>query len=180
MAQSGVWPVAHAEALAAFFVAPELHPRRQNVNGKKAFIMYQSVAGFKWLSTVKQGEGFDIELINEELLRSYADLTNDQARERRWSRYASCTSSPSNPLISASSYHLPIPVNAGTPTARLSRRVCCHLRCTLATSRFLLPSPHAHGVADDAVHMHAHPLMPAVTLAVRSHVANAIKNDMIT
>jgi hypothetical protein len=26
MAQSGVWPMAHAEALAAFFVALELHP----------------------------------------------------------------------------------------------------------------------------------------------------------
>ena len=80
MAQSKVWPAPHLQSLAAFFVAIELHPRRQLANGKKALIIYQSVARFEWLSALKRGDGFNIELINEELLRTHTDLANDRVR----------------------------------------------------------------------------------------------------
>ncbi|KAH9010883.1 hypothetical protein EDB84DRAFT_1445437 [Lactarius hengduanensis] len=42
MAQSRVWPLAHVESLAAFFVALELHPRRVQDNGNDVLILYQS------------------------------------------------------------------------------------------------------------------------------------------
>ncbi|KAH9033900.1 hypothetical protein EDB85DRAFT_2073728 [Lactarius pseudohatsudake] len=44
MAKSTTWPQAHAQSLAAFFVALELHPRTAQPNGKRALLLYQSRA----------------------------------------------------------------------------------------------------------------------------------------
>ena len=38
MAKSGLWPTAHAESLATFFLNLELHLRKSQINGKKSFI----------------------------------------------------------------------------------------------------------------------------------------------
>ena len=146
MAQSKNWPRLHMEALAAFFVALELHPRRQHPNGKKALIMYQSVARFEWLSALKRGDGFNIELINEELLRSYAELANEQARDRDIEQVRIRFSIPEHPLIlpllliSSPSHPLPTP------------RWLLHYSLSL----------DARHVANDAGCMHARPVMPAV------------------
>ncbi len=78
MAKSGVWPVTHAESLAAFFVALELHPRKIQPNGKRALIVYQSRARREWFNALKRDEGFNIELIEEDLLQSLAEDVNDR------------------------------------------------------------------------------------------------------
>ena len=76
------WPRTHAESLAAFYVALELHPRRLLANGKKALLLYQGEARRRWFAALKDNEGFNIELIQEDLLRSCAEKVNDEIRER--------------------------------------------------------------------------------------------------
>jgi hypothetical protein len=82
MALSTVWPAAHAESLAAFYVALEIHPRRRYKNGKQALLVYQSRVRREWFSAFRRKKGFNIEIINEELLRTYADMLNDSIREK--------------------------------------------------------------------------------------------------
>ena len=82
MAKSGLWPVKHAEALATFFVNLELHPRKSQVNGKKALMLYQSRVRREWFDALKNGVGFNISLIQDDLLRSYAEEFNDAIRDR--------------------------------------------------------------------------------------------------
>lgn len=43
MAKSRLWPAAHAESIAAFFLNLELHPRKAQKNGKKALICIKPV-----------------------------------------------------------------------------------------------------------------------------------------
>ncbi|KAH9009789.1 hypothetical protein EDB85DRAFT_2077634 [Lactarius pseudohatsudake] len=73
MAKSTTWPQAHAQSLAAFFVALELHPRTAQTNGKRALLLYQSRARREWYVALKRNEGFNIEHIGEALLRVAAD-----------------------------------------------------------------------------------------------------------
>jgi hypothetical protein len=52
MAQSGVWPVAHTEALAAFFVALGLHPGGNMSMGKKPLYCTKASPDSSGLSTL--------------------------------------------------------------------------------------------------------------------------------
>ena len=82
MAKSGNWPVAHAESLTAFFVNLEIHPRKQQVNGKKALIVYQSQVRREWFNTLKRNDSFNIEPIQNELLCGLAEELNNTIREK--------------------------------------------------------------------------------------------------
>ena len=82
MAKSGLWPTKHAEALATFFLNLELHPRKSQVNGKKALMLYQSRVRREWFDALKNGAGFNIALIQDDLLRSYAEELNDAIQDR--------------------------------------------------------------------------------------------------
>jgi hypothetical protein len=82
MGKSGNWPAAHAESIAAFFINLELHPRKLQTNGKKALMVYQSRVRREWFVALKRGDGFNIELIQEDLLRSLAEQLNDAIRDR--------------------------------------------------------------------------------------------------
>ncbi|KAH9033532.1 hypothetical protein EDB85DRAFT_2073772 [Lactarius pseudohatsudake] len=73
MAKSTTWPQAHAQSLAVFFVALELHPRTAQPNGKRALLLYQSRARREWFAALKRNEGFNIERIGEPLLQEAAD-----------------------------------------------------------------------------------------------------------
>lgn len=84
IARSGVWPEAHAETLAAFFVNLELHPRRLQPHGRKAILLYQSGVCQEWFCTLKRNQGFNIELIEEELLRSCHDIVTAEAQEKEF------------------------------------------------------------------------------------------------
>jgi hypothetical protein len=78
MTRSKVWPTAHIESLAAFFIALERHPLRYHKNGMEALVLYQSRVRQEWF---KSNKGFKIEIIREDFLRSCADLINDQVWE---------------------------------------------------------------------------------------------------
>jgi hypothetical protein len=82
MGKSGNWPAAHAESIAAFFLNLEWHPRRLQTNGKKALMVYQSRVRREWFNVLRHDEGFNIELIEEDLLRSLAEQVNDAIRDR--------------------------------------------------------------------------------------------------
>jgi hypothetical protein len=84
MAQSRVWPAVHAKSMAAFFVELDLHPQNRIPNGRKALILYQSQVRIEWFSALKRDEGFNIQIIREDLLRRCVDTVNDQARERQF------------------------------------------------------------------------------------------------
>jgi hypothetical protein len=83
MALSGVWPAEHAESLAAFFVALDLHPRKQQMNGKQALVMYQSRVRRKWFDALRRDEGFNIEIIQDTLLRSYVEEISNKLLDRK-------------------------------------------------------------------------------------------------
>jgi hypothetical protein len=109
MAQSRVWPTAHAESTAAFFVALELHPRRLQANGKKALLLYQSRVRQEWFSALKRDEGFNIEIIGEDFLRSCAEIVNDQIREKELQQVCVIAPHPTPPPLISRSLLLPSP-----------------------------------------------------------------------
>jgi hypothetical protein len=82
MAKSGNWPVAHAESLAAFFVNLEIHPRKQQMNGKRALIIYQSRVRREWFDALKRNDGFNIEPIQNDLLCGLDEELNNTIREK--------------------------------------------------------------------------------------------------
>ncbi|KAF8264321.1 hypothetical protein EI94DRAFT_1540181, partial [Lactarius quietus] len=77
MEKSSMWPVLHAEAILGFFLNLELHPRAMQLNGKEAFLLYQSHVHLHWFNFLKHGDGYNIEIIQEEYLWSTADKVND-------------------------------------------------------------------------------------------------------
>jgi hypothetical protein len=126
MAQSGVWPIAHAESLAAFYVALDLHPRKLQVNGKQALMLYQSRVRREWFDALKRDEGFNIELIQDILLHSFTkEINNRIVFKEKSSRYSAlhfiapklnCTLTfPLSPLL----HFLPPLVFSCTPTNSL-------------------------------------------------------------
>ena len=82
MAKSGLWPDAHAASTAAFFFELEHHQRKDQKNGKLALLLYQSCVRREWFNALKRGEGFNIELIEEDLLRTCAEEVNENIRDR--------------------------------------------------------------------------------------------------
>jgi hypothetical protein len=82
MAKSGLWPAAHAMSIAMFFVNLDCHPRKSQKNGKKALLQYQSHIQCEWFDALKCDEGFNIELIQEDLLRAMAEELNDTIQDR--------------------------------------------------------------------------------------------------
>ena len=95
MEESGVWLEEHAKSLANFFFKLELHPRKWQANSKKALIIYQSHVRRAWFNALKQNKGFNIELIEEELLRSIAEELNNSIQEHNMEQVRCCSSSSS-------------------------------------------------------------------------------------
>ena len=82
IADSKAWTNRHAEALAGFFVALELHPRALQTNGTQALLRYQAKARREWYLALQRNEGFNIESIGEDLLRSLAETVNLEIAEK--------------------------------------------------------------------------------------------------
>ena len=82
MAKSGVWQDEHAKSLAAFYVNLELHPRKRQDDGRQALILYQSRVRREWFDALKRNEGFNIALIQDNLLRSLAEQVTNSIRAK--------------------------------------------------------------------------------------------------
>ena len=98
MDKAGTWPRAHMESVAAFFFNLEVHPRKLQKNSKRALIVYQARARREWFDALQRKQGFNIALIQEELLRSYADEVNESVHDRDFEqvRLFSAIPSPRN------------------------------------------------------------------------------------
>ena len=82
MAKSGVWQAEHTLCLATFYVNLNCHLRKGQKNGKQALILYQSCARREWFESLKRGVGFNLALIQDELLRSLAEEVNNAIQDR--------------------------------------------------------------------------------------------------
>ncbi|KAH8984660.1 hypothetical protein EDB86DRAFT_2780182, partial [Lactarius hatsudake] len=83
MGKSQVWPSSHTVSLAAFYIALELHPRRNDDKGKKILFTYQSKVRCKWFDTLKWDEGFNIEVLSKEYLQSITKEVNKRVQDDR-------------------------------------------------------------------------------------------------
>jgi hypothetical protein len=154
MAKSRLWPTTHAEALATFFINLELHPRKSQVNGKKALLLYQSHVRREWFDTLKNGVGFNIVLIQDNLLRAYAEELNDTIQERDNAGQDReidqvCVFSLSPSPVQYADYPLPFPYHPLPPTFPLwlitcsSHAICTPANCTPCHLHPLLAFPAA-------------------------------------
>ncbi len=83
MEESG-WPSEYTEALATFFMNLENHKRLQDEGGEAIILAYQAQVRRDWHCALKDPSGveaFDISIINETLLDSFATkLTESRNR----------------------------------------------------------------------------------------------------
>ncbi|KAH9019481.1 hypothetical protein EDB85DRAFT_1896623 [Lactarius pseudohatsudake] len=96
IAKSGAWPAENAEALAAFFVVLDVHPIRVQANGRKALLLYQSRVRREWFDALGRNEGFNIEIISEDLLQTISDDLNTRIQEERIEKVRTDAFPPTN------------------------------------------------------------------------------------
>ena len=137
IAKSGIWSDRHTLSLASFFVALAGHPARWNPHGHKILLRYQSQVRREWFSALKRGEGFNLELIREELMQSLTRTVNDQesakavakeigevrATEPSPSTITNCSLLSPHPSLVLTNLHHQITPPAG-----------CHPRCIAVTA----------------------------------------------
>ena len=82
MGKSGVWEDEHALCVATFYINLDYHPRKSQKNGKQALLLYQSRACREWFDALKRDEGFNLALIQDDLLRSLAEEVNNAIQDR--------------------------------------------------------------------------------------------------
>ena len=82
MAKSGVWQDEHVTALATFYINLDYHQRKEQKNGKPALLLYQSQVRREWYNALKHDEGFNIMVIEEDLLRALAEEVNNSIQDR--------------------------------------------------------------------------------------------------
>ncbi|KAN0136318.1 hypothetical protein V8E53_005923 [Lactarius tabidus] len=95
MGKSGVWPIA------SFFINIKCHPRKSQKNGKRALMLYQGCVWYEWFDALKCNKGFNLEVIQEELLCSLAEEINNTIQDRD-SMYSCCNTKP-KPALTLSS-----------------------------------------------------------------------------
>ena len=81
MAKLGQWEDAHATSITSFFYNLETHQRKDQKNGKKTLLLYQSRVHHEWFDALKRGKGFNIELIKDDLLRNYAEEISESIQD---------------------------------------------------------------------------------------------------
>ena len=78
IAKSRAWPATHTEAFAVYYVNLELHPRKSVPFGEQALMLYQARVRQEWFDAFKQEEGFNIALIQDNLLHSIVEEINSR------------------------------------------------------------------------------------------------------
>ena len=82
MGKSRLWEDEHALCVASFYINLDYHPRKLQKNGKQALLLYQSWARREWFDALKRDEGFNLALIQDDLLRSLAEEVNNTIQDR--------------------------------------------------------------------------------------------------
>ena len=76
------WTAKSINAFSQFFTQLELHPLRQREFGEHALITYQARVRREWHDQLKLGSGFNVGILNEDLLQSVYKELVDQAQLR--------------------------------------------------------------------------------------------------
>ena len=76
------WSEKAINAFAQFFTQLELHPLRQREFGERALITYQARVRREWHDQLKLGSGFNLGILNDDLLQSIYRELLDQAQLR--------------------------------------------------------------------------------------------------
>ena len=84
MAKSRVWQDEdeHSMSLMLFYVNLDCHQKKEQKNGKKALLLYQSCMRWEWFNAFKCDEGFNISLIQDNLLHMLMEEVNDAIQDR--------------------------------------------------------------------------------------------------
>ena len=90
MAKSKLWPQSHMECVAKFYVALETHPIRQSSHGNRIVTAYAGRARREWFDALKRDEGFNLAIINAELMKSVADEIKDFSRDEEMAAVSTC------------------------------------------------------------------------------------------
>jgi hypothetical protein len=81
MSRSRLWPQSHMECITKFYVALETHPICQTSHGNRIVTAYAGHARREWFYALKRDEGFNLAIINPNLLKSVADEIKDFNRD---------------------------------------------------------------------------------------------------
>jgi len=81
MSKSKLWPQSHMECTAKFYVALETHPIRQTTYGNHIVIAYAGRARREWFDALKRDEGFNLAIIDPDLMKAVADKVKDLSRD---------------------------------------------------------------------------------------------------
>ena len=90
MSKSKLWPLSHMECTAKFYVALETHPIRQTSHGNRIVAAYAGRARREWFDALKRDEGFNLAIINPELMKSVADEIKDFSRDEEMAAVSLC------------------------------------------------------------------------------------------
>ena len=74
--KSGTWLATHTESLATLYVNLELHPRVLLPNSKQTLLLYQAHVRHEWYDAFKRAAGFNIKLLQDNLLWFTAEEIN--------------------------------------------------------------------------------------------------------
>ena len=88
------WSEKAINAFAQFFTQLELHPLRQREFGERALITYQARVRREWHDQLKLGSGFNLGILNEDLLQSIYRELLDQAQLRSLNEVSPLVFSP--------------------------------------------------------------------------------------
>jgi hypothetical protein len=81
MSKSKLWPLSHMECIAKFYVALETHPIRQTTHGNRIVTAYAGRARREWFDALKRDEGFNLAIIDPDLMKAVADEIKDSSRD---------------------------------------------------------------------------------------------------
>ena len=70
------------ECIANFFVALETHPIQQTPHGNRIVTAYAGRAQHEWFDALKRDEGFNLAIINPDLIKSVTDEIKDFNRDK--------------------------------------------------------------------------------------------------
>ena len=81
MSKSKLWPQSHMECIAKFYVALETHPIHQTTHGNCIITVYAGRARHEWFDALKRDEGFNLAIIDPDLMKAIADEIKDSSRD---------------------------------------------------------------------------------------------------
>ncbi|KAJ7166129.1 hypothetical protein C8R46DRAFT_997229 [Mycena filopes] len=163
MTRSG-WTDKHTRSVATFFYNLSRHPFREIKHGEAILLIYQASARRDWHDALRKGEGYNIALFNDNLLRSISDkywqtLRGDEITNVRTSLFSADPSSNSHLLSLITPFavfDLPLILRRITSSPAACSSIIYASFPSRARSfiHFIIPAPSIITPALSALHYH--------------------------